>query len=393
MQIKANANENQVIQVSRAALDRAAERSGKKAQKQGNRQSIFAGDIGLGMQRDPISLRKQQAQKKALKIIGDAWDGDRKVDQSIAEIKDKLSQLHAEYKDNLDIIAEGDAQKEALRQEYGVAPDSQEQKDLELLEKREDARNYPDKVKLTEEEQKRLAEIDGRKPSTAEDFELLAKKAESEQPGSGVTLTEEEQERLAQVEGQPLTDYQRRCLAIDKYQEIPEARNSQIEAMIKGYNASIRSIRGERLKHHEMVKAQKKADAVMEAAGREIVGMLVEEAKDHVDEELEETIEEAKKEAEEKAEEEEKIEERQEQQEELEERIDAFHEKNEQQEEIRKESEERAREDADLLEEMLETDMGNVGSTPDIKAEIKNMLHKMKLLEEDIKGTTVDDAF
>ena len=52
-------------------------------------------------------------------------------------------------------------------------------------------------------------------------------------------------------------------------------------------NRTIGAIQLERLKHQEMVKAQKKADEVMEAANDEIFGMLVDEAKDHVDEDLE----------------------------------------------------------------------------------------------------------
>lgn len=351
MQIRANVNDNQVISTSNTVRERAARSEDRRAGKDTHRTSIFAGDLGL--QNDIITQRRQRAQKKALKIVGDAWNGDRKVDQGIADIKDKLSMLHDEKKENLAVIAEGNAQKEALRQQYGIEADSQEQKDLELLEKK--------------------ADID----------------AFRNQPGT--YLTEEEQERLAQLEDKPLTEYQQKCLNIDSYQGTYENRNNQIDAQIQGYNASIRAIRQERLKYYEMVDAQKKADKVMEEAGKEILGMLIEEGKEHVDEELEEEIEEAKEKAEEKAEEEEKIEERKEDQAELEERIDDAHEKNEEREELRKDAEERAREDADLLGEMIDAGMGGVGTISDVQSDIKNMLHKMKLLEEDLKGSVVDD--
>lgn len=349
MQIRANANDNQVISVSSAARERAAQREGRRAQNSQRKSSIFAGDLGI--QNDVVTKRMQRARKKALKMISDAWEGDKKIDKSIVDMKDKVARLHDKEKENLDIIAEGDEQKEKIRQEYGVSMDSEEQKDLELLEKRADA---------------------GRNPS-------------------GIHLTQEEEERLALLDEQPLTEYQERCLRIDKYQETYETRNDQINEEIQGYNAAIRNIKIERLKYQEMVKAQKNADAVMDAAGKDVLGLLVAEGKEHVDEELEEKIEEAKDKAEEKAEEEEKIEERREEQEALEERIDEAHENSEEREAQRKDAEERAREDGDLLDAMIDAGMGGVSATSDVQSDIKDMLHKMKLLEEDIKGSMVDD--
>lgn len=347
MQIRANANGHQVINVSSAARERAAQRAGEG--KPNNRKtSIYAGDFG--MQNDLISQRRQRAQKKALKIIGDAWDGDRKMDQSIADIKDKLTQLHDEIREKMGVIAEGDAQKEALRQQYGVQADSQEQKDLELLEKRADSYRNPE-----------------------------------------IVLTEEETERLAELDGQPLTEYQQRCMMIDSHQADDGIEIDKLKAQIMGCNAAIRSMRQERLKYHEMEKAQKQAEDVMDAAGKEILGLLIDEGKSHVDEEIEKKIEEAKEKAEEKAEQEEKIEKRQEAREELEARVEEAREKNAEREELRREAEERSREDADLLGEMIDAGMGGIGSASDAHADVKNMLHKMKLLEEDLKGSIVDD--
>lgn len=354
MQIRANANDNQVINVSDAARERAAQRAGKITQKNNHKTSIFAGDLGL--QNDMITQRRQRAQKKALKIIGDAWNGDRKIDQSIMDMKDKLSMLHDEKSENLNIIGESEAQKEALRLQYGVEADSQEQKDLELLEKASDVDSHLlDENQLTGEEWERVAELKALRKSGG------------------------------------LTEYQERCLKIDSYQQTYEVRNNQIDDQVIGYNASIRATRLERLKYHEMVDAQKKADEVMEAAGKEILGMLIDEGKEHVDEELEEKIEAAKEKAEEKAEQEEKIEERKEDQAELEARIDEAHEKNEEREKLRKDAEERSREDADLLGDMIDAGIGGIGNVSDVQADIKNMLHKMKLLEEDLKGSIVDD--
>ena len=388
MQIRANENENQVIQVSSSARARAQERAGRNGQEEQKRNTIFMGD--LNVKKDPITQRKQYAQQKALKMVGDAWDVDRKIDQNIQDIRDKLRQLEDEYVENLGYIAEGDAQKEQLRQQYNVAPDSQEQKDLELLQKKADYMRHPDEVTLTEEDRARLKAISGRPPETKEEVELLQRKADAEKFGLEVEWTEEEEALLKEMEGVPLTEYQERCLKIDGYQKIYETRNDVIKDQIAAYNGSIRATRLERLKFREMEKAQKKAEEVMEAAGKEIIGMLMEEAKDHVDEEMEETKEEAEEKAEEEASREEKIEERKEDTAELEQRIDEAHRENEAREELRREAEERSREDAVLLGDIMEAGMGT-GSLSDVKFDVKNMLHKMKLLEEDLKGSIVDE--
>ena len=357
MQVKASSNDNQVINVNSAAQERAAERAGRKAQKNNNKATIFAGDLGIGMQNDLITQRKQRAQRKALKIIGDAWNGDRKLDNNIKEYQDTIERLKGEIEQNQEQIRLRDEWKENLRQEYGVAEDSQEQKDLELLEKEADVE--------------------------ANKFRHNPK---------NIYLTDEEQERLAEIHEEGLTDYQERCMKLHGQQSKFESEIDDFQTDIQGCNRSIRAIKQERLKYHEMVDAQKNADKVLEAAGKEVVGMLIGEAQDHVDEELEEQVEEAKKEAEEKAEKEEKIEERKEKQEELEARIDEAKAEREEQEARRREAEERSREDAELLDSMMEAGMGGVGATKaDVKAAIKEMLHKMKLLEEDLKGSIVDD--
>ena len=357
MQIKANPNENQVISLSSAAQERAAQRAGGKTRKSNNKATIFAGDLGLNMQNDIVTLRKQRAQRKALKMITDAWNSDRKLDDTIKGYQDKIAQLKTEIEQNLEQVQMRDEWKENLRQEYGVAEDSQEQKDLKLLEKEADVE--------------------------ANKFRHNPK---------NIYLTDEEQERLAQIHEEGLTEYQERCLKLHGQQNRFESEIDDLQTEIQGYNRAIKSIKQERLKYHEMADAQKNADQVMEDASREAIGLLMDEAKDHVDKELEEQVEEAKKKAEEKAEKEEKIEERKEKQEEMEARIDETRADREEQEERRREAEERSREDTDLLDSMLEAGMGGIGATKaDVKAAIKEMLHKMKLLEEDIKGSLVDE--
>ncbi len=360
MKMQTVSDRMQTVNVSGAAHEQQEKTQAKgertaDAKRHGAVKTIFAGNLGIGLQNDPIMLKKQQARKQALQIIGDAWDVDRRFDRNVADYKERINELHALRDENDEEIALRDEWKEDLRKEYGVPEDSQEQKDLELLEKAAEAN--------------RLSSRGNRKP---------------------VTLTEEEKERLAKIQENGLTEYQQRCMKFKGEQGRFEAENDELLTEEQAYNAAVTSTRLARLKNNEMVKAQKKADIVMEAASKEVIGMLTDEAKEFVDEKLEEQTEEAKKKAEEKEEQEEKKDRLEEKAEQLEQRIDASRERNRQQEEERKEAKERAREEEALLTDMMEAGVGGIGATTEARSEIKDMLHKMNLLDEDIKGSIVE---
>ena len=93
--------------------------------------------------------------------------------------------------------------------------------------------------------------------------------------------------------------------------------------------------------------------------------MLVDEAKEHIDDEFEEKIEDAKEKAEKK--------------EELEERVEKARDEKKEKEKITEEILEGA---ADVSKNTTELD--------NAQQEIKDMMSKMKLIEEDIKGAAVD---
>lgn len=240
-----------------------------------NRKSIFAGN--LTKKPDLIAQKKQVAQKQAMEIVRDAWNGDRKVEEGIEESKGRI----AEYKK-----ARNDASEE-----------------------------------LREFKENRLA------------------MGLSEEPEPGTPEAEE----LKRIEA-----------AIESAQE-----------GIRGENALIRGTRLEKLKSDPMVQASASADKVMEAASKEIVGMLVQEARDHMDEEMEEKKEAAEKKAEKEEEEKEKLEKIKEEKE---------------------EKEEFAENVAESTELVVEAD----GAMDEVQKEIQKVIEEMKLLEEDLKGVTVD---
>ena len=350
MQIRANDTGNQGISINVQTQEKAGEKGQQKAAKQQRKATIFAGDLPL--HKDPITLRRQQAQKKAMKFVQNAWNADRKTDQSIAEYESLAQEQKQEIKLNRDKILECRDRKENLREDYGVEKDSQEQKDLELLERR----HYPNNGEFAD-----------------------------------VDFTEEERKRLKELEDEPLTEYQQRCLEIDGEEQIFQIREGKAESALEAYNGAVRSIKQERLKHHEMTDAQINAKEVMEQAGKDIQGMIVEEARDQVDETYEEQREEAKEKAEEKEAQEEKIELRKEQKELLEARIEENRENSNEAEAAQKKQERDARDEAELLGDMADAGLNVAGAGDAVKAEIKDMLNKLKLVEADIKGIEVDE--
>ncbi len=105
---------------------------------------------------------------------------------------------------------------------------------------------------------------------------------------------------------------------------------------------------------------------IEDAASKEIMGMLVDDAKEHIDEEAEKEAEKAK--------------EKKEKEEELEEKIDAVKEREKEQEELTEEIVESAQD--------LTVTTSNIN---DAQKDIKDMMNKLALVEEDMKGATVDE--
>lgn len=342
MQIKTGNSENQMIYTNLQTQETAVGEGGRKAVKQQGKRVIFAGDLPL--HKDAITLRRQQAQKMAMKFVQDAWDSDRKVGLSQEQLRELREQQREESIRNQELVRECEARKENLRKQYGVDVDSQEQKELESLM---EAARYKPEAQL---------------PPLEEDSDT--RWAEWKEP-------EEKQ----------LTEYQKKCLEIDEEQIVFERRAQNAEDNIAALQSSQTDMKIERLKYHKMTDAQKNAEQVMEQASQEIQGMLIDEAKDHVDETYEEKREE----------EEEKAELREEQKEMIEARIDEIREERQDVEETQKAQERDAREEASFLKDMADAGMNVAGSGVVVQAEIKDMLNKMKLIEADIKGIKVDE--
>ena len=84
-----------------------------------------------------------------------------------------------------------------------------------------------------------------------------------------------------------------------------EMQNGQ--DMVSSATQVIKGINQEMLKRHDMIDANKLAEESLKAAGKEIVGMMMDEAKEKADKDLEEVVEKAEESKEEKAEQEEAL--------------------------------------------------------------------------------------
>ena len=101
---------------------------------------------GTAMASDSIAAKKAQAQKKAMKIIGDAFSGDKKIDDDLNERREKVRTLQKESGENRAAMKDLQDQREKLL-EQGYAADSDEVKNLD-----EQVKSYAELISDTEDE-------------------------------------------------------------------------------------------------------------------------------------------------------------------------------------------------------------------------------------------------
>lgn len=258
--------------------------------------------------REKIQQKRAEVQQRAMKIVQDAWDADRQLDDEIKVREEESKKLREDNQAELENLKDVNRRSEELREAFGVDKDSEEQQELERM-------------------------IQDRKSGK-------------------ISLSEKEP-----------TEYQRRALALDeeaaRYRSHLAANNGKILE-----NSEVtKAIRKERLKSHTMVDAQAEAEDVMESLTDEIVGLVTEEAKEHLDEEQEKREEQAEK----------------------------IEEKKKEQEEIQEKRDEKEKELEKLIEEMPVEEMTNLQQTMDeVKQQIQKVLNEANLAAEDVKGAKVD---
>lgn len=202
------------------------------ANGQGCQKTFFNGN--RNNQSDPVAEKRMEAQKKAMKVVGDAWNTDKEIDESIAKRREHYQEMLAEKNEAQSMINDINRQIAALKEEYGITEDMT-YKDWPADFKQE----YSSLQQPVSELRKQIAD--------AEDF-------------------------------------------------------------MKDDVADIRAITIERLKSNPMLDAQKTADAINKAADDEIIAMVMQDAKEYIEEKMEEVQKKAEEDAEKKEVEEEKLE-------------------------------------------------------------------------------------
>lgn len=193
------------------------------------------------------------------------------------------------------------------------------------------------------------------------DLELLVKQERIERRETKEVLSVEEKKRLSEMG--PLTEYQ--TAALDYEKAILEFNTRAKDAVNNSFynNRVAEALKIEQGKLHVQVDARKAADDIMEQATKEIIGMLLDEGKDRVDDKIEENKEEAEKRAEEEA-----------------------------QKEKLKEKNESATKEVVIGQTISQ--LGDIAEADSAKnklqTEIRIMVAKQKILEEDVKGLEVD---
>lgn len=295
------------------------------------RNTLFGGNLfqnGNDMTvQERIAQKRQLYVKQGTKMVKDADKTERKIDKSIDDARNQVKEtvdLLGEYQKK---IGEIDDKLAQAKEEFEVEDDSQEQKDLEILLKQQ-----------------------------------------RQGSGMGEPMTKEEMQRYDEIKGQ-LTDYQKIALEAYKERDHYTKQVGKAEIKIQAINQAIRQIKIDRPASQVMQDAQRNKEDLMEAASKEIQGMLMEDAKDKIDEKAEEIQEAAEK--------------REEKKEELEERLEAV-------KEDKEETEEAAESAAEIAQEMAKQIIDSDALNTSVDEEVKKKMEELQKHLEELKGIVID---
>ena len=151
--------------------------------KKEERTDFFAGNLNQDLFENKLLEKKKEAREKAMKVVGEAFDADKLIDNDLQERKNKIAALEEENAKLQDQINEINDSQNALMEKYGITEDSQEQKDLELLRKKDkwmmgkgDALSEEEQEKaekLEEKQKEKEAFIEKQKEKKEETEEVL----------------------------------------------------------------------------------------------------------------------------------------------------------------------------------------------------------------------------
>ena len=187
-------------------------------------------------------------------------------------------------------------------------------------------------------------------------------------------FTDEEIEKLKSLQGTSRSEFQAKYLELNDAYNQYQKDAGQIEDEIRFLSGDIELQKNELNASRDMGKAQDAADAILDAASKEALGLMMQEAKDNIDKTAEEEKEKAEK--------------AKEKEEELQEKIDKTKERNEEQKEIIEEASEAAK-----LDQNISVKTQDTSAVAEAQKSINRILKDNNLISDDIKGIEIDLGF
>ena len=105
-----------------------------------------------------LEQRKALAQKQAMRIVKDAFKGDINLDDTLTELRDRVSSLRNEINEGKAEETENNKKIADLQQEYGIDPNGEEHQKVEVLAKKMMAPKNADNDAALEKEMEGLTE-------------------------------------------------------------------------------------------------------------------------------------------------------------------------------------------------------------------------------------------
>ena len=322
------------------------------AERHGSALNISASDaLKFLNEQNALEQRKALAQKQAMRIVKDAFRGDVNLDNTITELKDRVTTLRGGISEKKAEEDENNKKLAALQEEYGIDPEGEEHIKVEVLARK-----------------------------------MMAPKS----PESDADIEKE-------MEG--LTEYQRKALNLAAKTKADGIERLQQEYELREIISGVREIRMERLKTNPMGDAKEEAAEIMDAANRDAILSFAGDAKDKIDEKAEEEKEKAAERAEEEKEKDRKEAAKLEREAQIEELSEKIKENSEislsrSDRMIAKAKQKRSEASTgELTENTAGRDLQNISMEEiqsAVTSEVTNVLNKLSLLNEDVKGIDVD---
>ena len=209
-----------------------------KYDKKKTSSNINASDLNLGTVKDS-NLKELFGKKNAKKLQLDQFDKDLEMDDTIKSHAERRDLLLKEAGTNQSDVSRLKKLKKDLKEANGIEDDSEEQKDLELLEKQ-----ITDPKKLSAEDKERIKNIG------------------------------------------PLSDYQKASLEFTSMSQVFQKRADTARNDSVNENRTITAIKLELLKDEPMLKAKKEAEDVLSKVDEDIQKAVLDELKQRVNDKI-----------------------------------------------------------------------------------------------------------